>query len=285
MKRRQLLRLVPCTALLAAACTSGRSPLAGAGASDNAHRAALAALAERLPAAGTLLLGEVHDNERGHAARLAVLQDLASQRVPTVLVLEHIDRSRQGALDAARVAAPRDPQRWIDALLEAGNTRQWPWNLLRPALALAAGAQWPVHGANLTRAELAVPAARASTLGDVASRRLRAAIEDGHCGTLPEPAVARMVAMQQARDRAIVEALLTARAQAARVILLAGNGHVRRDFGVAADPQLRAAATVVSVGFVEEGDRFPDDAFDHLIAVSPQPRPDPCAALRGRTPG
>ena len=289
MNRRHLLQFAPAVAaLLVAGCARSRigPPAAGASADSDVDVLALGALADRLPASGIVLLGEVHDNEKGHAARLVVLQRLAAQPVPTVLALEHIDRSRQGALDTARAAAPRDAQRWIDAVLQAGNSSQWPWQLLRPALALAAGADWPVRGANLTRTELqAMPEAPASVLGETALQRLRDAIETGHCGSLPPAAVGRLVEQQQARDRAMVDTVRAARAGAARVILLAGNGHVRRDFGVGAYPQLRASGALVSIGFVERGNRGPDDAFDHVVEVAPQPRADPCAALRERKSG
>jgi uncharacterized iron-regulated protein len=285
-RRRLLLALPAGVAALATACANGPATRLDERVPQATQRELLAALARRLPASGTLLLGEVHDNEKGHAARLVVLQQLAQQRVPTVLALEHLDRSRQGAFDVARAAAPRDPQRWIDAVLQAGNTAQWPWELLRPALELAAMSGWPVRGVNLTRAELAGSAQTPDAeLGEVGLQRLRTAIESGHCGVLPPAAVVRLVAMQQARDRAMVQALVDARGTAARVILLAGNGHVRRDFGVAAYSGLHAAGRVVSVGFLELGDGPAHDAFDHVVEVTPQPRPDPCAALRDRKAG
>jgi uncharacterized iron-regulated protein len=68
-------------------------------------------------------------------------------------------------------------------------------------------------------------------------------------------------------------------AHAARgVLLLAGNGHVRRDIGVPywLDAPLRERAR--AVGWVERGDAV--QAFDERIEFEPHPRPDPCAAMK-----
>lgn len=247
----------------------------------------MAALATRLPTAGSLLLGEVHDNVAGHEARVAVLEQLARVAVPTALALEHIDQRHQVALDQARAAYPRDPQRWIDGVRAAGGAASWPWPQLRRALDVAVKAGWSVRGTNRTRTELdaVLAAGVASVLDEEGARRLRQAIDEGHCGVLPPAATQRLAGLQQARDHAIVDALVAAHATARRVILLAGNGHVRRDFGVAAYPRLHAAGGVVSVGFVETGDATPADAFDHRVVVAPQARPDPCIGMRERRPG
>ena len=67
------------------------------------------------------------------------------------------------------------------------------------------------------------------------------------------------------------------------VLLLAGNGHVRRDLGVPRwlTPVLQQRAR--AVGYLEQ-DGLPPGAFD-LTVISPvQPRQDPCASLRAPGP-
>ena len=63
-------------------------------------------------------------------------------------------------------------------------------------------------------------------------------------------------------------------------ILLAGNGHVRLDYGV---PQVIAAAQpaakVVSVGFVEIGEPVRDQPYTHVWVTLAVPREDVCAAM------
>ena len=65
-------------------------------------------------------------------------------------------------------------------------------------------------------------------LPDAARLKLDQVIEDGHCGKPPPNILPGIVAAQRARD-AIMAKTLQADASA---VLIAGNGHVRRDFGV-----------------------------------------------------
>jgi hypothetical protein len=110
----------------------------------------------------------------------------------------------------------------------------------------------------------------------------------GHCGQLAESMVPGMRAAQTVRDAAMTHALTSASA-AGPAWLIAGNGHVRRDFAV---PRLlRVTApnrSVLSIGFLERtqsGDA-PDEAaravYD-LVVVTPRiARPDPCAGFQVR---
>jgi uncharacterized iron-regulated protein len=63
------------------------------------------------------------------------------------------------------------------------------------------------------------------------------------------------------------------------VVLLAGNGHVRRDLGVPRwlSPELQARTFVV--GYLEEGSGQPTGAFDAVVTTTPAEREDPCAAF------
>ena len=109
----------------------------------------------------------------------------------------------------------------------------------------------------------------------------------GHCGRIGAATVARMREAQAARDLAMADAMLKARAGGARaVVLIAGNGHVRRDHGV---PLWLArgepAARIVSVGFLEvgPGGEAPSAAersvYD-LVWITPRTeRDDPCLAF------
>jgi uncharacterized iron-regulated protein len=111
-------------------------------------------------------------------------------------------------------------------------------------------------------------------------------IEEGHCGESPRNILAGMVAAQRARD-AIMAQALQAHAPA---VLIAGNGHVRRDFGVphylAHYPQ---GDDVRVVGFIEvdAATRAPTDyvtagapEYDYIVFTPRTPRPDPCKTLR-----
>ena len=123
---------------------------------------------------------------------------------------------------------------------------------------------------------------------------IEAAVREGHCGKLPERVVPRMAAAQRARDAVIADALV-ARAPAGAV-LIAGNGHVRRDLGVPVQLAVRAPQrSALAVGIVEVVENMaraedyvaPEagDApqFDFVVFTPRTARPDPCAGFAPRS--
>lgn len=233
-----------------------------------------------------ILLGEVHDNPEHHRQRAELLHRLLADGRPTRVVFEQMDR----ASDAALAAAARDPEAQADAgqLDRAG----WRWPMHRPLVeaALAGGAK--ISGGNFDR-DLARRLVREGAAAAPADLRtaldavpwspaqdgiVRDAIEDGHCGVLPQDRVAPMALVQRLRDAALAQAML--RAREPRVVLIAGNGHVRNDLGV--PHYLRAAGVaaqdIVALGFVEDGDATMP--FDLRQVTPGVQRPDPCAAFR-----
>jgi uncharacterized iron-regulated protein len=245
----------------------------------------------RLAGDAIVLLGEVHDNAEQHRLRLGVLRRAFAAGWRPAIAMEQIDRERQADVERARRERPGDAQHVIDlAAPEAG----WQWDFYRPYVALALEYDVPLVAANLSSAD-ARRIARGS-LADVFDTaglvRLgldrpiasdwQAAqereIDAGHCHALPRTSWPAMARVQFARDAVMAEAL---RAHAPRgVVLLAGNGHVRRDLGVprwlAAEEQGRALA----VGYLEEGDEPLAAAFDAVVVTARAERPDPCAAFR-----
>ncbi|MGQ0510839.1 MAG: ChaN family lipoprotein [Betaproteobacteria bacterium] len=238
-------------------------------------------LLARLRAARYRLLGEVHDHPEHHAIRARLLEQLA----PTEVFFEQFDREHDPALRAAQRAGAD-----ADALARAGrlDEKGWRWPLHRPLLEASLRAGHAVRAANLPRAE----ARRVVMTGKVegialpewpaaAEAAMRREIEISHCGALPAKVVPAMVLAQRARDATIAAALSGA---AGGAVLIAGNGHVRRDRGVSR--YLPEDASVVSLGFIEtragEADprAYDPGAYDYLWFTLPQPRPDPCEGMR-----
>ncbi|MFT4100662.1 MAG: ChaN family lipoprotein [Burkholderiaceae bacterium] len=271
----------------------------------------------RLPAAAfdadVLLLGEVHDNGAQHAIRARWLAELVAAR-RFALLLEQFDRASQPAIDAALRdgVPPRE-------LAERAGFRfaGWQWSFYEPYLRLAIDSRLPLAGGNLSSAELMAiargqrPAPELMTAPgvdwrDVDEAAMRAAIDAGHCGKMPASALDRMIVAQRARDAGLAQTVLDAhRRTGLPVVVLAGNGHVRRDLG--APRYLRAAwpqARIVSIGFEEAATTTADPAaagergraadaggaastgsaprYDGEILTAAQPRPDPCAAFESR---
>jgi uncharacterized iron-regulated protein len=252
-------------------------------------------LLARLRAARYRLLGEVHDNPAHHTLRAGLLAKLA----PAEVYFEQFDRERDGALrEAQRDGAD------AEALAKAGRLdKAWRWPLHRPLVEAALAARLPVRAANLSNADTR-RIARAGVLGaddaslmeilaradwsEARDRSMSTAIIDGHCGALPGRAVPAMALAQRARDAAIAQAVSGSGGAA---VLIAGNGHVRRDLGVPA--YLPRDAAAFSLGLIETrpDEADPRDygrgadggpAYDAIWFTAPHPRPDPCEAFRKR---
>jgi uncharacterized iron-regulated protein len=247
-----------------------------------------------------VLLGEVHDNAEHHRLRHGLLAALIRDGRRPALVMEQFDREHQPALERAQTAAAPTPE----SLKTAGrvNTQGWNWSYYEPLIRLALDHRLPIVAANLSRADAfrvstdgataVLGAAAVKTLHldqplpDAARRKLEQVIEDGHCGEAPRDILPGMVSAQRARDAVMAQALQGHSA----AVLIAGNGHVRRDFGVphylAHYPQ---GDDVRVVGFMEIDDAksAPSDyvtaaapEYDYIVFTEPTPRPDPCKALR-----
>ena len=244
------------------------------------------------------LLGEVHDNPAGHRERLALLTRAVGAGWRPVIAMEQFDTDRQADIDRARREAPRDAQHVID--LAAPARSGWDWALYRPVIELALRYDLPLRAANLSGADTSkvvragyasvFDAARLAALGlaEAIEPSTQAAqereIDAGHCGMLPAPMWPAMARAQFARDAVMAQVLREAGANGASgAVLIAGNGHVRRDIGVARWLAPAEQARVVAIGFVEApvSPAFAA-AFDRVVPMPAAPRADPCEAFAKR---
>jgi uncharacterized iron-regulated protein len=236
-----------------------------------------------------VLLGEVHDHRDHHRLHAELLATLGSGRA---LVLEQFDRDHAAAL----AEAARRPGVTLDAVLEAGrfDRKAWRWPQHEPLLRTALAAGMPLVAGNLSRAEArrvyaegwaAAPglsaALVASTWNDARDAALRRDLMASHCGQLGASHLPGMVTAQRARDALIAQAV----AAHPRAVLIAGNGHVRGDYGVPVYLRaLHPGARILSVGFLET---LPDAAvlraraqpFDYVWFTARRDAPDPCAGV------
>lgn len=257
-------------------------------------------LERRLARARYVLLGEVHDNAEHHRLRRDLLAALVRDGRRPAIAMEQFDREHQPALQRVQ----NEPAPTPELLKTVGHVdvQGWNWSYYEPIIRLALDHRLPIVAANLSRAD----AFRVSTEGaaavlgaaavsalqldqplpDAARLELEQVIEEGHCGEAPRSILPGMVAAQRARD-AIMAHTLQAHAPA---VLIAGNGHVRRDFGVphylAHYPQ---GDDVRVVGFIEVDAARPAPTdyvtagapeYDYIVFTPRTPRPDPCKALR-----
>jgi len=253
----------------------------------------------RLRGDAVVLLGEVHDNARQHESRLAALQRAFAAGWRPAIVMEQFDLAHQADLDRARLERPGDATHLIDAAapsqMRAGTG--WDWRFYRPFIELALRYDVPLLAANLSNADTArivrggygevFDEARIAALGlsvpappDMESAQERE-IDNGHCHALAPSQWPRMARAQFARD-AVMADVLRRSARDGGVVLLAGNGHVRRDIGV---PRWLGAVRdrVVAVGYLEADDATtPVAAFDAVVRTAAAERADPCAGFEPR---
>lgn len=273
-----------CVALLAGGAQAA-SPGAETGIFETASGRSLsrAELLQRLAGADYLLLGELHDNAEQHRERGLLIRDLARQRPGLKVVAEHLELGRQVEEGGAS----------LERLSRAGfDPKGWRWPAHEPLFAPLLEEPLPLLGGNIPRDEARrivregqsalrpslAAAMQATPLGQEARAQLEASLLQGHCGQMPERVKAPMVLAQEAKDAAMARGLLDAGAPA---VLVAGNGHVRRDYGV---PRFLPGRSL-SVGFLEQGRVESEGAalaliYDYVWVTPAMSRDDPCLGLK-----
>ncbi len=252
------------------------------------------ALAAALATRHSALLGEVHDNAAQHELRLAALKLRIAAGARPALAFEQFDRERQPDIDRLRIEQPGNA-----AAIAALGAPSWNWKHYLPFIQLALDYSLPIIAVNLSRAD----AMRVSTDGwaavfDPSDRAALAldrlvpdfiagherAVARGHCDLLPADAVAPLARAQIARD--IVMARTIAPYLETGVVLLAGDGHVRKDLGVPVWLAPAQRATTTSIGLIERDSAPPLEAlaeqYDTVVLTDTAERPDPCVPLRRR---
>jgi uncharacterized iron-regulated protein len=248
-----------------------------------------------LASADVVILGEIHDDPAHHRIQAeTIARMVALGRAPTV-VFEMIPADLQAPLGAALA----DPSISADRLGEvlAWEERGWgDFALYRPIFTVALESRLQLRAGDLTdddkrqisRGGAAALSAEEQTrlgldvpLGEDARAALRETLVTSHCGMLPEKSLPAMIDVQRARDGAMADAVKSASEQGP-VVLITGQGHARRDWGVPAvlartAPDLK----VFSIALVADG-AGASGPFDAIIATGPPPKrdEDPCAAFK-----
>jgi len=301
-------KAVVCTKVWAAACvflilglTFGNSTRAAEPAWFDADNRPItyAAVVGAVRAADVAVLGEIHDNPRHHRLQAGLLRDMIAAGKRPAVVWEMIDRNQQSAIDGFLASGSAN----ADAFAAAVNWAEsgWPdWAIYRPIAEVALAAGLPMIAGDLDRA--AMMTVMSSGVGgalpdapdlwpvdevydeDAEAAQLDA-IFHGHCELVPRDQLRPMLAAQYARDMSLALAVLNAVDAHGTAVLIAGNGHARRDIAV---PMLiehaRPGLDVVTVGLREAKPAEPDDdvtiPFDVVGETEAIERPDPCEALR-----
>ncbi|MEQ8823762.1 MAG: ChaN family lipoprotein [Filomicrobium sp.] len=263
------------------------------------------------------LLGEVHDNADHHlwqAWAIRTISKLRGARIVEgapqidIIAMEMVTTAQNAALDKfygrdVVVPRPRKPRDFA-RMLKWSKTG-WPdFKIYEPIIAQALHEQLVIVPASASREftrQLSKEGEEALGQGELerlalaeglsgpASKALDKEIEDAHCNLLPVSAVPRMSLIQRFRDATMADSLLAV-ASGKGGILIAGNGHVRRDRGVPLYLIRRGVPSkqIMAVKHVEViPDKLkPEDyaeaaaGADYLVFTPRAKREDPCERMR-----
>jgi uncharacterized iron-regulated protein len=225
-------------------------------------------LINRLAAADFVLLGEQHDNSDHHLLQAGILRGLVAAGRRPAVAFEMLNIDDAPTIARHLRAAPNDAA-GLGAAVN-WNRRGWPdWTLYQPIAEAALGAKLPIVATNLPGSlvtkissdglEALDPQFRRELgldhpLPEPMLARLTADIRQSHCGYVSYDRLSPMVAVQRARDARMAHSLISSD-QSAGAVLIAGAGHVRKDYGI---PIYLAAGApekgVASVAFMEVAD-------------------------------
>lgn len=240
--------------------------------------------AGRMARADVVILGEVHDNPAHHQKQAA----LAAKLQPAALVFEMLteEQAAKGLGDIRRDEVA------LGVALAWAQTG-WP-DFAYYFPIFSAAPQAKIFGANLTRgvSRKVLDVGIATYFGERAARygldqplsaEQQSARETfqhaAHCDALPENMLAMMVDLQRLRDAMLARAVVRAMAQTGGpVVVITGNGHARKDKGLAVYLQLAQPGLKVFALGQSEGGQIDGD-FDAVLDYPVVERPDPCLAF------
>lgn len=280
------------------------------------------ALGRRLSLARFPLLGEIHDNADHHlwqAWGIRAISKIRGARIvegaPQIdmIAMEMLSTDQYAGIDkfyGRDAVVPRKRKARAFGRLVEWDKSGWPdFEIYEPIIAQAQYEQIVVVPAMAGKAANRAVSQKglAAYLGEQELARLALAepfpdalqddliteIRDSHCDLLPEKAFPRMAEVQRFRDATMADALLSA-GDYKGAILIAGNGHVRRDRGVAYFLEKRGVdpASVLAMGLKEvvPGRTDPEAyrvrngqgqaLYDFVVFTPRLERPDPCERMR-----
>ena len=245
--------------------------------------------------ADIILLGEIHDNVFQHRARADLISRVQSKEF--AIVSEHLVSGSEIAYSG----------RLLEDLEIIGfNKKAWSWPVHEVLYKKFEEFSLPVFGGNLSEKDInniyagrrlsqsdtLTPIVKRSALDNQSKDKLLNDLVVGHCGVVEEDFLSFMFKVQRLRDASLAYIA----SKVAPAIVIAGNGHVRRDYGV---PQILKkmdpTSNIVSVAFLEidklsemtENNLikklFKDADTDYIWLTEAVSRvDDPCEQLRGR---
>ncbi|MCK0141870.1 ChaN family lipoprotein [Aliiroseovarius sp. F20344] len=234
----------------------------------------------RLAAADVVIIGEVHDNPSHHATQAQIVEELQ----PAALVVEMLIQSDADALaqDPKAFAARWAEIGWPDfqmylPIFDAVRSQELPGKIVGGAVPRDVAKATYSDGVAAHFAGDAVAYGLTETLPkNQYAQRIELQFA-AHCEAMPREMLGGMIEVQRLRDATLAAGVMKALADTdGQVVVITGNGHARKDWGVPAylarvAPELK----VISIGQGEDG-VLTEGGFDIVLDAPAPDRPDPC---------
>lgn len=257
-----------------------------------------AALLAAFATADIVLLGETHDNRDHHRLQARLVEAMGSS--VNGVVFEMIETDHQQAVIEYLQQHPGDTAGLGPAI--GWDERGWPdWSMYEPVAAATLAIDAQIVAGSLPRETvegllsdgtkgldpvLAERTGLTEPLEPMLEENMLRTIAEAHCGLTPADRLPAMALVQRGQDAMMADRLAAIRGRD-KSVLIAGSGHVRRDWGVPlhlrrSEPGLR----VFSLAFVEadpELEALPIDLPYDFVWFTTRRQPygfDPCKAVR-----
>ena len=252
-------------------------------------------LYQRLADARYILVGETHDNTEQHRVEATIIDHLSGLHRSTSVSFEMIDDRQGRFLQGRKYSSSGELIDLLKQVDSGWNYEVYYSNLFDSVIR----AGFRILPANVDRAHLLdmmnkhaapVPAAQKDLISRTPLSQknldvMQQDLLDSHCGVLRPAQVQPMIRGQRIRDATMALSLLRSGAQ--YKVLIAGDGHVRKDLGV--PRYIHSSNTpLISIGVLEveadlnrpdyyaqdwNNDKLP---FDYVWFTARAQRKDPC---------
>lgn len=247
--------------------------------------AVLCLFASSALAQDVLILGEIHDNPAHHITQAERVQAFE----PAAIVFEMLTPAQ-----ASQVRPEiRDDAEALAQALDWKNSG-WPdFEIYYPIFAAADTAR--IYGAGVPREEarralqerVEAIFPEAQKFGLMVplpewQQKEREGLQHAvHCDALPAEMLLVMVEIQRLRDAVLAQTVFKAlKETAGPVVVITGNGHARKDWGVPALlTQVQPELQIYVLGQTEDHVEL-EGGFDEVVSVPAVEREDPCAAFQ-----
>ncbi|MGC6419450.1 MAG: ChaN family lipoprotein [Bradymonadia bacterium] len=240
-------------------------------------------LVKQVAKAQLILIGERHDHPDHHRIQAWLIDNITDQRT---VGFEMLARPLQDALQAAKNASD------VEALSQWEKSG-WPaFSIYKPIFDAAYRGQHELAAIHPTRKQVKAVLMGLSA-GELAKghmsalprdglKALKADIKASHCGHANPQMTQAMTRAQVFKDQFMLRNLIEKSGDKGSV-LIAGNGHVRKDYGIPVHAP--ADLRTVSIGIIEAGRtldvaRYGPERFDYVFFTPMLDDVDPCVQFR-----